>query len=132
MDDLFVLDRDGSAVRVTELPFAKEGDVSGWLSSTVFAGAGSRSKEAELAIDAAMDFMANRLERAELGLRELSESLKALRPTLEATEPPTDLQRPLVERVHDALVQTLPGHDRFWARWVRTWEQHEAVQELTR
>ena len=114
MDDLFVLDRDGSAVRVTELPFAKEGDVSGWLSSTVFAGAGSRSKEAEL------------------GLRELSESLKALRPTLEATEPPTDLQRPLVERVHDALVQTLPGHDRFWARWVRTWEQHEAVQELTR
>ena len=123
-DDLFVLERDGRLVCANELAFGKEGDVSNWLASDVFGNIGGRSREADLAIAAAMDFMADRAEEAEENLRSLSKQLKKL-PTqqmlgmewLDTILESMDNQVPLVERVHSALKFTLPGHDDFWVQW---------------
>ncbi len=134
IDDLFVMERDGSIVRSNELPFIKEGDISNWLSSQVFKSVGGRSRESELAIDAAMDFMASRLPEAEGKLRELDVRLAELPSRSERPWPPDmeefaslveDVGRglPLVDRIHAALKYTLPGHDEFWAQWVRTWSE---------
>lgn len=114
VDDLFLLERDGRIVRATELTFGKKGDVSNWLASEVFGGIGGRSREAELAIAAAMDFMAERVEDAEKNLARLTERLKALPNPPPADEHP---ERPLVERIHEALQATLPGLDDFWPHW---------------
>ena len=125
-DDLFVLERDGRLVRANELPFGKEGDVSNWLASEVFGGVGGRSREADLAIAAAMDFMADRAEEAQNNLRALYTRLQELPAALpadpeagwiDAIAEDAYLQRPLVERIHDALSHTLPGHDEFWPQW---------------
>ncbi len=126
-DDLFVLERDGRLVRVNELPFGKEGDVSNWLASEVFGHVGGRSREADLPIAAAMDFMADRPGDAEdnlgalyLRLDELPSDAAPALPEmgwLEAIADDAYLRRPLVERVHDALKHTLPGHDDFWPQW---------------
>ena len=124
-DDLFVLERSGKLIRAEELPFTKEGDVSAWLASTVFGRVGGRSQEAELAIAAAMDVMAGRTNDAEKHLAALEARLQDL-PTNPEQRPARGPRQPLVERVHDALTRTLPGHDRFWARWVKTWDQHDA------
>lgn len=126
-DDLFVLERSGKLIRAEELPFTKEGDVSVWLASTVFGRVGGRSQEAELAIAAAMDVMAGRTRDAEKHLAALEARFQAL-PTTPEERPARGPRQPLIERVHDALTRTLPGHDRFWARWVKTWDQHEAGQ----
>lgn len=128
MDDLFVMERDGRVVRANEFAFGKEGDVSNWLSSEVFGGVGGRSREATLAIDAAMDFMADRHEDAERNLDALRELFRGL-PSMEPLVPPdmatfdqiivdAEERRPLTERIHDALVATLPDHDPFWPRWI--------------
>ena len=120
-DDLFVLERDGSVVRANELPFGKEGDVSNWLASEVFGGVGGRSREAQLAIAAAMDFMADRTSDAEENLRALLHRLGELRASPTPSQP--DDRSPLVERIHDALRQTLAGGDDFWVQWVLTYDQ---------
>jgi hypothetical protein len=127
LDDLFVMERDGSLIKAEELPFTKEGDVSAWLASTVFGRAGGRSREAELAIAAAMDVMAGRTKDAETNLAALEAGWQALA-TPPQERPARGPHPPLVERVHDALTRTLPGHDRFWARWVKTWDQHDGGQ----
>ena len=78
-------------------------------------------------MEAAQHFMGHREEEADRSLRLLYRHLEN-QPRM---EPPTDdsLQslleilddvaqtRPLVERVHDALRLTLPGHDEFWVHW---------------
>jgi hypothetical protein len=122
-DDLFVLERDGRLIRAEELSFTKEGDVSSWLASTVFGRVGGRSQEGELAIAAAMDVMAGRIGDAEKHLALLEERLHGLT-TIAGEQPMRTRPQPLVERVHEALTRTLPGHDRFWARWVKTWDRH--------
>lgn len=78
LDDLFVLSRQGPNVCAVELPFGKEGDVSNWLASEVFGHVGGRSREAALAIDAAMAFMADRQAEAKSKLAELHERLREL------------------------------------------------------
>ncbi len=125
VDDLFVLERDGRVVRVAELPFCKEGEVGSWLGSRVFGHLQGRSREAELAIQAATDFMAHREGQAEQRLASLAERLKELPQRADRGEAdPSALIRkedyknlPLVERVHVALQNTLPGHDEFWVHW---------------
>lgn len=120
-DRLIMLERSGAVVQVNALPFAKAGDVSSWLDSEVFGGVGARSREAELAISAAMEFMAGRISEAEGALQ----ACEALLPASDAA-PPTAL----VERIHGALTRTLPSHDPFWVQWVLTWDSRE--QDLRR
>jgi len=117
IDDLFVLSRDGRAVRANELPFTKEGDVSNWLASEVFGKVGGRPREAKLAIEAAKDFMAGREAEAEYDLRALVKQLKELRESGLSSTSLLDERAPLVERIHDALAHTLSGQDEFWAQW---------------
>jgi hypothetical protein len=93
----------------------------------VFGRVGGRSQEGELAIAAAMDVMAGRTEDAKRNLAALEDRWKAL-PTAPEERPARGRPQPLVERVHDALTRTLPGHDRFWARWVKTWDQQDRGQ----
>ena len=124
LDDLFVLSRDGSLVQANEESFSKEGDVSNWLSSKAFGYVGSRSREATLAIDAAMDFMANRKADAEHNLRKLGDIMQEL----PAQDPKwlvslTDKHESLKQRIHEALKFVLPSHDEFWVQWVGTYEQ---------
>lgn len=126
-DDLFVLERSGRLIRVEELPFTKEGDVSAWLDSRVFGGVSGRSRAGELAIDAAQHFMADRSKEAEDTLRTLYDHLDKQPHSRAPDVGDFDLlvevaedvyrQRPLPERVHDALKHTLPGHDEFWVHW---------------
>jgi len=118
VDDLFVMSRDGSLVRAKELRFAKEGDVSNWLVSEVFGGIGGRSREAKLLIDTAMHFMAKRNAEAETGLRAFLTMMNDLQVyELAWLKAVADENRPLAERIHDALKNTLPGHDEFWVQW---------------
>jgi hypothetical protein len=121
LDDLFVLERDGGLVRGTELPFSPQGQAGSWLASRAFGGLSDRSIEAQLAVDAAMDLMADRRTSASHKLDRLSEQLAALprgRPLSGAAE--------LEERCHQALGRTLPDHDGFWSRWIRTWDRTRA------
>lgn len=120
-DTLFVLERSGQLVQATPRRWGKEGDVSNWLASEVFGGIGGRSFEAELAVTAAMDFMAGRTTEAERGLQALQTRLAEL-PEGGAALGLTAPHRPLIERVHDALSNTLGGGDDFWVQWVLTWE----------
>ena len=126
-DDLFVLERTGKVIRAEELPFTKEGDVSAWLDSRVFGGVSGRSRAGELAIDAAQHFMADRSKDAEDTLRALYDHLDKQPQSRAPDDGDLDLlvevardayrQRPLADRVHDALKHALPGHDEFWVHW---------------
>lgn len=139
-DDLFVLERSGKMIRAEELPFSKEGDVSAWLSSRVFGGVSGRSRGGELAIDAAQHFMANRATKAEEALRTLYEHLdkqpRSRAPgngdfdLLVEVAREAYLQRPLPERVHDALKHTLPGHDEFWVHWTLVYRPGRRSMEI--
>lgn len=92
-DKLFLFDLDKGAARLRELPWAKQGDAVGWLTSEVFGLRQARSREAERAIEAAEAYM-----RGEVG--QLPEGLR--------TE----------EQIHAELLRVLPGHDPFWPRWI--------------
>lgn len=97
-DALFHLYGDGSKVKLDEVPFTKYGDVSGWLTSPLFGLRHARSREAELAIEAA-----KRLQ-------------------LEAAPSIVELQG-----VSDRLKMSLAGDDKFWPRWLYFAEQHGVV-----
>lgn len=97
-DLLYHLYATGSDVRLEPTPFVKYGDVSGWLTSPVFGLQHARSREAELAIEAA----------------------KALQ--LES-DPSADG----VAAVSFRLKQHLAGDDKFWPRWLYFAEQHGVV-----
>ncbi len=121
IDDLFVLERDGSVIRANPLMFVRQGDVTSWLASTVFGGVSGRSRAAELATDAAQHFMADRAREAEDTLRlfydhvrgQLSGQPLLVREFAWLLDPP----KRLAERIHDALKYALPGHDEFWVHW---------------
>jgi hypothetical protein len=98
-DKLFILDikRDDpgtkAGVTLAETPWARQGDVVGWLVSNAFGMRQARSKEAEDAIEAAEKWM-----RGEFG------SLPA---ALDSKE-----------TIHAELLRVLAGHDPFWPRWI--------------
>lgn len=94
-DLLYHLYAEGSAIRLQETPFVKYGDVSGWLTSPVFGLQHARSREAELAIEAAKNLQ--------------------LLPDPDAAE---------VAAVSDRLKQHLAEDDKFWPRWLYFAEQH--------
>lgn len=91
-DGLFLLELREGEVALLEQPWAKQGDVVGWLVSQAFGLRQGRSVEAERAIEAAEAWM--RDERALPG----GFSNK--------------------QDIHDALLRTLAGHDPFWPRWI--------------
>ncbi|MCB9761024.1 MAG: AAA family ATPase [Alphaproteobacteria bacterium] len=132
VDDLLVLERDGSVIRAQELPFVKEGDVTGWLSSEVFGRIGGRSREAALAEDAAQDFLAGRENEASTKLLRLERMLRG-QPAPDGMEllaalGAQDDAPPLIERIHAALAATLPGHDAFWAHWSLVYRRRVASE----
>ena len=81
------------SVTFTKTRWAPQGDAVGWLVSDTFGMKQARSKEAEIAIEAAKQWM-----RGERG---------GLPPNLGSKQ-----------AIHTELCRVLPGHDPFWPRWV--------------
>lgn len=92
-DSLWHLELAHGAVELAQEPWAKQGDVLGWLVSRTFGLEQARSVEAEQAIEAAEAFMRG--------------DLTALPDTLRTQD-----------AIHQSLVKLLPGHDPFWPRWL--------------
>jgi hypothetical protein len=88
---LFELAEDGRRVSLRAIPWASQGDAVGWLTSPIFGLDQARSREAEIAIEAAEAFMRGDTKRLPRGLKTK-----------------TAIQR--------ALEKTLPGMDPFWPR----------------
>jgi hypothetical protein len=101
-DKLFVFRTMNRRVDLTEIPWAKQGDVVAWLESDSFNETSPRSREAERAIKAAEAFM-----------RGDSKKNKAY--GLETRE-----------AIHKELLKVLPGHDPFWPRWIIETKSSEA------
>ena len=83
------------------LPWAKQGDTIGWLTSEVFGLKQARSQEAEIAIEAA-----EALTRHD-DMSPFPESVRTQ------------------EQIHKELERLLPGHDPFWPRWIVTMEDRQ-------
>ena len=94
-DSLYHLYGAGRGVTLEETPFVKYGDVSGWLTSPLFGLRQARSREAELAIDAAK--------------------------RLQLEEEPSAEQ---VAEVSERLKRYLASDDKFWPRWLYFAEEH--------
>lgn len=94
-DVLYHLYGDGPSVKLEETAFVKYGDASGWLTSPLFGLRHARSREAELAIEAAK--------------------------SLQLQADPSAAE---VQSVSDKLMQHLAGDDKFWPRWLYFAERH--------
>lgn len=92
-DRVFHFGLGSNGVVVEPVRWSPQGDAVNWLVSEVFGLEQARSKEAEVAIEAAEAFMRG--------------------DALQATASP--LTR---ESIHQKLVRTLPAHDHFWPRWL--------------
>lgn len=90
---LFELDPGSKDISLRKLPWAKQGDAVGWLTSPVFGLEQARSREAEIAIEAAEAFMRG----------DVASLPKALRTK---------------DQIHRELVRVLAGQDQFWPRWI--------------
>ncbi len=97
-DRLFVLELQGQAVALREMPWAMQGDVINWLVSESFGLRQARSLEAEAAVEA-----------AEAWMRGDTAALPAALSTRDA--------------IHAELRRVLAGHDPFWPRWIVRLEQ---------
>ncbi|MEG5033810.1 AAA family ATPase [Microcoleus sp. AT3-D2] len=93
-DKLFLFELQGKDVTLNEVPWAKQGDAVGWLTSDIFGLKQARSREAEIAIEAAYTFMRG-------------ESMETFPEYLRTKE-----------QIHQELLRVLPEHDRFWPRWI--------------
>ena len=93
IDRLFWFDLQEHVVHFDVFPWAIQGDVVGWLTSKIFGLKQARSKEAEVAIEAAEAFM--REDKAAL---------------------PAGLKTK--DKIQEALLKYLPGLDPFWPRWI--------------
>ncbi|MEY2893839.1 MAG: hypothetical protein RJA98_3747 [Pseudomonadota bacterium] len=92
-DAIFNIQLQGAEAAITPETWAKQGDVVNWLVSSAFGLQQARSVEAEDAIEAAEAWM--------------RDETTALPPHLNTQD-----------RIHKALLKSLPGHDDFWPRWV--------------
>jgi hypothetical protein len=98
-DKLFIFDlkrvEDSSRPKVTlsETKWAAQGDAVGWLVSDAFGMKQARSKEAEVAIEAADQWMRGERNSLPAGLRSK-------------------------QAINAELLRVLPGHDPFWPRWI--------------
>jgi hypothetical protein len=101
-DRLFHFELQGQEVTLNQVLWAKQGDTVGWLTSEIFGLKQARSKEAEIAIEAAEAWM-----RAD-SMNDFPENLR------------TQAQ------IQQELERLLPGHDPFWPRWVVTAEKRRA------
>jgi hypothetical protein len=90
-DRLFNCHLGQGQVKIEEIPWCKQGDITNWLVSEAFGLQQARSVEAERAIEAAEAFM-----RGEAA--------------------PKDLETK--DKIHEELCRVLPGHDPFWPRWI--------------
>jgi hypothetical protein len=90
---LFELAENGRRVSLRRVPWARQGDAVGWLTSPVFGLDQARSREAEIAIEAAEAFMRGDTKQLPRGLK-----TKAA--------------------IQKALEASLPGMDPFWPRWM--------------
>ncbi|MCY4399677.1 MAG: AAA family ATPase [Gemmatimonadetes bacterium] len=93
-DTLYHLRLDRDKVRLRREEFYKHGDVSSWLTASIFGLQYARSKEAEQVLEQAMVLQSAR-----------------------STDP---LE---VQRVSDRLKEVLPSDDPFWRRWIYFAEQ---------
>lgn len=93
-DKVFLFDLERGEIKLEEVPWSKQGDIVGWLTSDIFKLAQARSYQAEAAIEAAEAYM-----RQDKGYP-FPEDLKTQ------------------GQIHQALLQLLPGHDPFWPRWI--------------
>ncbi len=93
LDRVLLLDLREEGATAVDVPWAKQGDAVGWLTSEFFGLRQARSREAERAIEAAEAWM--RGDRAQL---------------------PAGLASR--EAIHRELLRVLAGHDPFWPRWV--------------
>ncbi len=97
-DRLFLFELEGGEVSLNEVPWTKQGDTVGWLTSEIFGLKQARSIEAEIAIEAAETLMRG-------------DSMKAF---------PKNLQNQA--QIHQELKRVLSGDDAFWPRWIVTTE----------
>jgi AAA domain, putative AbiEii toxin, Type IV TA system len=95
-DKLFGFDLVDREVVLEELPWVKLGEVDDWLTSPIFGLSRPRSKEAEVAINAAFAFM----RKADMSVF------------------PASLQTQ--DSIHQELLRLLPDDDEFWDRWIVT------------
>jgi hypothetical protein len=95
-DKLFGFDLVDREVVLEEIPWVKLGEVDDWLTSPIFGLSRPRSKEAEVAIDAAFAIMRN----------------------ADMSGFPANLQTQ--DSIHQSLLRLLPDDDEFWERWVLT------------
>jgi hypothetical protein len=100
IDKLFLFELNKKKVTLEEIPWTKQGDVIGWLTSEIFGLKQARSKEAEQAIEAAQAWMRK-------------DSMKQF---------PNNLRTK--EGIHQQLITLLPGHDPFFPRWIVNMEKN--------
>ncbi|BDA70641.1 hypothetical protein CAL7716_048070 [Calothrix sp. PCC 7716] len=98
-DRLFLFKLENREVTLDEIPWSKQGDTVGWLTSEIFGLKQARSQEAEIAIEAAEAWM------RDSDMSTFPENLR------------TQAQ------IHQELLRVLPGHDQFWPRWIVTSER---------
>jgi AAA domain, putative AbiEii toxin, Type IV TA system len=101
-DRLFLFQLENREVTLNEVPWSKQGDTVGWLTSETFGLKQARSQEAEIAIEAAEAWMRNS------DMNELPENLRSH------------------TQIHQELQRVLPGHDPFWPRWIVTSEKRNS------
>jgi ABC-type transport system involved in cytochrome c biogenesis ATPase subunit len=100
IDKLFLFELNKKKVTLEEIPWTKQGDVIGWLTSEIFGLKQARSKEAEQAIEAAQAWMRK-------------DSMKQFPDNLRTKE-----------GIHQQLITLLPGHDPFFPRWIVNMEKN--------
>ena len=93
MDKVFTFSIENQIVSLEELNWTKQGDAVGWLVSETFGLRQARSREAEIAVEAAEAYM--RSDTANL---------------------PEHLKNKM--QIHTELLKVLPDHDPFWPRWI--------------
>ena len=93
IDKLFLFELLGSEVTLNEIPWVKQGDVVGWLTSEIFDLKQARSREGEAAIGAAQAWAIGDPDYVY----------------------PDNLQT--LAQIQAELEQVIPGHDPFWIGW---------------
>lgn len=86
------------------------GNCEDWLTSKFFGEMTSRSEESQIAIDAAMDFMAGRYDQA-------YSKIAGLLPLIDRNQIDLPEFSELRKSINTILLKTLPSHDPFLIRW---------------